>query len=325
MTLNNILVTGGSGFIGTHLVQELLSHASVEKVYVLDIKPPSVQDERVVYLECDLRQPITEALPKNVTLCFHLAALAKDPGYEWDDYYRTNYLGTKHLCNFLEQNEIRQLVFTSTMMVFRAGDKRYRETDMVNADTAYGGSKALAEEVVATWQVKHQEHRLRVVRPGVVFGQGENGNYTRLYYALKKQRFAYIGRKTTIKSSIYVKDLAKLLLLLANDRSSHTTFHGVYPSPTSIEDICKAMADVFGFQQTIPVIPYQLALAASYPFEFLNTLGLKNSIHHRRIQKLYYSTNISAELLDSTGFVFDYPLREALLDWQKDCKGQDLW
>jgi len=57
------------------------------------------------------------------------------------------------------------------------------------------------------------ERRLRIVRLGVVFGQWENGNYTHLYYALKKKRFAYIGRKTTIKGSNYVSNSRSIVII----------------------------------------------------------------------------------------------------------------
>jgi len=60
-------------------------------------------------------------------------------------------------------------------------------------------SKLLAELVLKAWQNTVTERRLRIVRLGVVFGRWENGNYTSLYYALKKRRFVYIGRKTTVK------------------------------------------------------------------------------------------------------------------------------
>ncbi|WP_069472962.1 hypothetical protein [Candidatus Marithrix sp. Canyon 246] len=67
--------------------------------------------------------------------------------------------------------------------------------------------------VLKAWQNAAPERRLRIVRLGVVFGWWENSNYTRLYYALKKRRFAYIGRKTTVKGSNYVKDVIRSLYL----------------------------------------------------------------------------------------------------------------
>ena len=62
-----------------------------------------------------------------------------------------------------------------------------------------------------------------------------------------------------------------------------------------------------------------------YLFEMLALLGIKSGIHHRRIQKLYYSTDISADRVVASGFRFSYTLREALLDWQQDCLPEDLY
>lgn len=84
------------------------------------------------------------------------------------------------------------------------------------------------------------------------------------------------------------------------------------------------MNKVFGFSRRIPVIPYRLALLAAYGFDILAALGLKTSIHHHRIQKLYHSTNISAEPAYQNGFELSYSLREGLEDWRKDCLPEDI-
>jgi nucleoside-diphosphate-sugar epimerase len=185
-------------------------------------------------------------------------------------------------------------------------------------------SKLLAEQVLKAWCVG-TERRLRIVRLGVVFGQWENGNYTRLYYALKKRRFAYIGRKTTIKGSLYVKDVIRFLQFITQDKFDRCIYNLVYPQATTIEEICNTMNEVFGFSSRIPVIPYRLALLAAYGFEILTMLGIKTSIHHRRIQKLYHSTDISADAAYQTGFELKYSLREGLEDWRKDCLPEDIY
>ena len=58
----------------------------------------------------------------------------------------------------------------------------------------------------------YNDRQLLIVRPGVVFGKGENGNFTRLYWAIRGHKFAYPGRKDTIKACIYVKELVRFLL-----------------------------------------------------------------------------------------------------------------
>ena len=80
-------------------------------------------------------------------------------------------------------------------------------------NTAYGISKLVAEKIHEKWQNGDTAHRqLTIVRPGVVFGKGENGNFTRLYWAIRGHKFAYPGRKDTIKACIYVKELVRFML-----------------------------------------------------------------------------------------------------------------
>jgi len=324
--MNNCIITGGSGFIGTHLIQSLLNDGLFDKITVIDIKEPRISDARVEYINGDIRQPISIELSGDYSTCYHLAAVCKEPGFPWDEYFQTNYIGTINVCNWTNRIGVKNLIFTSTMMVFRAGEERNHEESLTAPDTGYGMSKLLAEWVVKEWQSKAANRRLRIVRLGVVFGQWENGNYTRLYYALKKRRFAYIGRKTTVKGSIYVKDTIRFLIFLTDDNHSRCTYNLVYQQSTTIKDICDTMSEVFGFSgRMIPVVPYRLALWAAYGFEFISALGLKNPIHHRRIQKLYYSTDISADKAYDTGFQLQFSLRDALKDWRDKCLPEDIY
>ena len=325
MTKSSCLITGGSGFIGTHLINHFLKERCFSKIIVLDLVPSNVADPSVEYVFCDIRKPIpSEGLPP-CDICFHLAALCKEPGYDWNDYFVTNHEGTGNVIRLADEMSIRTIIFTSTMMVFRAGDERNAEDDTAAPDTAYGISKLLAELELKRWEAGSAENRLRIVRPGVVFGKGESANYTRLYYALKKRRFAYIGRKTTVKGSIYVKDLVRFLDFCRSDTCGHTLYNLAYPDPLTIEQICRAMYDVFGLKGVIPVVPYRPALMLGYFFEYLALLGTRTGIHHRRIQKLYYSTDITADRAAASGFLLSYPLREALLDWRQDCLPEDLY
>jgi GlcNAc-P-P-Und epimerase len=325
MDQKNYLITGGSGFIGKHLTRYLLSRDKKCLIHILDILPPAITDERVSFHEYDIRYKINLDIEGRNLVCYHLAALAKDPGYEWEEYFLTNLRGTDNLIEFAEKNQIANILFTSTMMVYRAGDQRMSETSLTAPDSAYGISKLLAEYSLKSWVSKSPQRRLRVVRAPVVFGKGENGNFTRLYRALKKNKFFYIGRSDTVKSCIYVKDLVGFLVLLSEDNAEAITYNIAYPDSTTIETICKAFMDVFKFKARIMTMPYRLAIALSYFFEYLNSLEIiKTDVHHRRIQKLYFSTNISADLMEKIGYNLSYSLVEALKDWEKDCLPHDI-
>ncbi len=145
MKPESCIITGGSGFIGTHLIYHLLATKRFNKLYVLDLKAPQVVSPDVTYVQCDIRQPIAVDIAEQCDTCYHLAALCKEPGYEWDEYFETNYSGTVNVCDYAEKIGIKNIIFTSTMMVFQAGEKRNDEEALTAPDTAYGMSKLLAE------------------------------------------------------------------------------------------------------------------------------------------------------------------------------------
>ena len=80
-----------------------------------------------------------------------------------------------------------------------------------------------------------------------------------------------------------------------------------------------------GWKRYIPVLPFKLLIFLSYIFELLNSIGLKNPIHHRRIEKLYYSTDLSTDAVLASGFKFKYTLKSALEDWKYECGGKGLF
>lgn len=313
------LIVGGSGFIGHHLVNLLLELGQYRKIVIFDIKPPIEVQVGVEYLYCDIRNKIDIDISSyDFEVVYHLAALAKEPGFEWNEYFRVNSFGTTNLKNFVSRKEISKVIYTSTMMVFSAGEHVATEESVCDPDTAYGSSKLLGEKEWEIWAAE-TNNELKIVRLGVVFGKHENGNYTRLYKALRKNMFVYVGRKNTVKGSVYVKDVARFLVFLNSEQSTSQLYHLAYPEELYISSIVRVMLDVFGMRRVIPVLPLKVALFAAYLFEMLDAAGIKNPIHHRRIEKLYYSTNLGAKRAFDQGFELEFSLSEAITDWKAEC------
>src|SRR6266567_3778163 len=112
MKPESCIITGGSGFIGTHLIYHLLATKRFNKLYVLDLKAPQVVSPDVTYVQCDIRQPIAVDIAEQCDTCYHLAALCKESGYEWDEYFETNYSGTVNVCDYAEKIGIKNIIFT---------------------------------------------------------------------------------------------------------------------------------------------------------------------------------------------------------------------
>jgi GlcNAc-P-P-Und epimerase len=323
-----VVVTGGSGFIGSHLISELDRDPAVGRIFVLDRNPPSTFSAKVAHVPCDLRHRIEWTPPDDLgssPQCFHLAAICREPGYSWDEYFSGNHLIARTVADWASRTSLASMIFTSTSMVFKASDRRYSEADLPNADTAYGISKALSEECLRGWAAERSGRRLYIVRPGVVFGKGSGGNFVRLYKALRRNLFCYVGRSSTVKSAIYVKDLVRILATAAAGRLEPDTYHAVYDEPLTVRRVCEAFCEVYGWRRYVPTLPYNALRIAATPFQFADALGLKNPIHRRRIDKLYQSTNLSAGRLAQANFSLKFGITDALRDWREDCSPSDLY
>lgn len=318
MSKVNVLVTGGSGFIGTVLIRHLLSSDRIGEIVNIDLNESPVRDVRLRTVQADIRESAFENLPLggSFDLCIHLAALCKEPGYEWEEYFDTNDVGTLNVVKLCEKFNINRVIFTSTMMVYQAGEVRRTEESLTTPDTAYGISKLLAEKELLTWEARQAQRELKIIRPAVVFGENENANFTRLHGSIKRGFFPFVGRSSTIKANIYVKELVLFIDFLAHSRTREKIFNLAFPTEYPMSRIVSDFKKVFGYRSVHPVLPMRPLMWISYLFEMLNQMGLKNSVHHRRIEKLYHSTDVYPASALKEGYNFRYDLRSALADWK---------
>ena len=299
--------------MGSHLCR-ILKEKGIEAI---------VADTRGGERLTDVRKPfdIQGNFGEN-TVIFNLAAVHRTPGHPDNEYFETNILGAKNICDFAKKRGINTIVFTSSISPYGASEKLKTEESLPTPNTPYGISKLVAEHIHKEWASCSQNNFLSIARPGIVFGYGENGNMTRLYKALKNRRFAYAGRKDTIKACIYVKDLARILLEMAqNPKERIQTYNCAFFPAHDIKHIAQAMNRITGLNRFIPYIPkIPLIMAAGFAGA-LGGLGL--GICPERVRKLMISTNISGEKL-SKDYPLEYMLETALIDWFKDCGGKGL-
>ena len=158
---------------------------------------------------------------------------------------------------------------------------------------------------------------LEFIKRHVVFGKGENGNFTRLYWGIRGGKFFYPGRKDTIKACIYVKELVRFMLYrLENHNEGVELYNCTFEPAFTIEQIVETMKKVTGIQRTIVKVPGSLLLTAA---SIVGPLGGKAlGICPARVKKLMISTNICGKKLADSGYKFHYTFEEAIKDWYRD-------
>lgn len=314
MTAQAILF-GGAGFIGTHLAVYLEQQGTFDRIILADVAEPPRAD--AVRRCIDVRQPIPRDLaePAERTVLFNLAAVHRTPGHPTHEYYEANVLGAINVTEFAEAIGATEIVFTSSIAVYGPDEETKHEDTLPAPESAYGWSKLLAEEVHRAWQRRDPGHRLTIVRPAVIFGSGENGNFTRLAQALRRGSFVFPGRRDTIKACGYVGELVRSMDVVHGQGASYTLYNFCYDRPYTIADICEAFQRVGGVRGPRGTVPLPLMKLAASGFEFLSALGFKNSISRERIAKLVRSTNIEPGYLVRTGYVYETDLDEALRRW----------
>lgn len=323
MTVSNnnpvSLVTGASGFIGTHLIRRLVREG--KGVIAIDRKPPRETHPGVQYVNADVRD--LSDVPINATLdtIYNFAAVHTTPGHEPYEYYSTNVLGALEVTRLADRTDAREIVFTSSISVYGPSETMKTERSLPEPVSDYGHSKLQAEKIHENWlESGSRGKKLTVMRPAVVFGAGEYGNFTRLAKLLKKGIFIYPGRKDTIKSCIYVDDLLDAMEFARQRNTEHIIVNGSYPSRPTLEEIVTALKnDYFSGAKTVTVPRLAVTSAA----KIIGAAGfLDLGIHPDRVMKLVRSTDVYPQWLVENNFPFPTALADVFKRWHRDTKGE---
>ena len=147
-----VLVTGGAGFIGSHIVEKLVELQA--KVTVIDnLSTGSLENlknvkDKITFIKGDITdfQTCLQAT-KDKSVIFHLAAFISVPESvkNPDKCYDINIEGTKNLLKAAATNQVERFVFTSSSAVYGSRDDRCKEGDTAQPESPYGFSKLMGE------------------------------------------------------------------------------------------------------------------------------------------------------------------------------------
>lgn len=219
---NATLVTGGSGFIGSHLVSALLSKANRPRCLVRkkdDIAYLKSLGVELVFGDLLDKASLKEAV-RGVDTIYHLAAKVRPLNLfervkgNSNIYLETNLQGTKNLVEVCQAEKIRRFIYFSSIAAVGPGTV-LTEDSVPHPVTDYGKSKLEAEKHLLQL-FKSSGFPVMIIRPGMTYGPGGKAILI-LSRFIKTGFFPFIGDGLNLMPVCYVDDLVRATLLVAEN------------------------------------------------------------------------------------------------------------
>jgi len=267
-----VLVTGGTGFIGRHLVETL--RRSATPVRVLARRADAASWVTQVGAELVVGDLVDEAAIRRaasgVRAVFHLAGRLFSPGVPAHEYERLHVestIGLMNACARLDQFDFF-LLCSTTGVHGPTGDTLAAEDDSGRPQNAYESTKARAEQR-ATEMAHRTGLPLAIARPGLVYGPGDR-HLLGLFRAIRGGYYRVIGHGHNRFSPIYVDDVVQgLLLSAAAAGPACRRYHLIGPRPVTMAELSDAIGAAVGRSVPRLHLPTPLALAVATAFEAL--------------------------------------------------------
>lgn len=288
----HILVTGGTGFLGQHLVQALLREGhSVHFIGRNSTVAKRLFSEGAQPIIADLRDvEAVSAACQNIDVVYHVGALSA-PWGKRADFHAINVGGTAAIIMGCQKYAVRRLIYVSSPSVAFDGRDQHLATEAVpyprRFTSVYSLTKKLGEDCVN--KAAAQGLETVILRPKAIFGPGDQALLPRLIVAARQKRLPQIGNGHNLVDLTYVDNVVHALLLsLQSSSAIGNTYTITNDEHTPLWDVIRQVLARLGLSTHLRHIPLTTALLAA-PF-----MELSASITGREPLLTTYSATILA-------------------------------
>jgi nucleoside-diphosphate-sugar epimerase len=308
-----VLVSGGSGFLGSHVVDALLK--SGHEVRIID-KAKSAAHPEISHVGDICNPDDCAAAMQGVEVLFHLAALYRDDVRPRSLYYTVNVDGTAQLLAAAAAAGVRRVVFASSFSVYGLDNVQGGETSALAPVNDYGHSKQAAEKLVLEWAAASPGRSVAMVRPSVIFGPGNRGNVYVLLQQIASRWFVLLGSGSNPKSMCYVGNVAAFFAWLIDSRGASPEIYNYADKPDmTVREIVALAAETLGTPMRRVPMPRSMILGIGHLGNLAERIvGRPVILNLERLRKFIADTSLPVERLSKSGFVAPYDFRKMFVD-----------
>ncbi len=323
--MKRVLVTGGNGFIGSHLVESLLEQGVHVKCLVRETSNLEFLSELdIEFAYGDMEHPHT-LIPavRNVDVIFHLAGKTKCKSEK--EFFEANAKGTLNLLKAVSEHNpnLKRFVFVSSLAAAGPGHENapVKEDITPNPLTLYGKSKLKAEEYVLSFQ---NQFPVTILRPPTTFGPRDTDVF-HSFLSVQRGVVPLVGKKDLYISIIYVKDLVSGIILSAkNKKAVGNIYFVVSDEIVCWKEFCFKIAEMMKTKARLIRFPLPILYAVTlFNQVIMKATGKLTILNYYKIPELVekYWICSGIKIKDELRFKPEFSLETGLeetLDWYRE-------
>ena len=269
----NVIITGGAGFIGSHIAEKLVKNSKIKKVIVIDHLLDGskknlkniLSNKKFVLIKkdiCNLKS--IKNYFKDVSIVFHLAAIADIvPSISKPiEYIDTNFIGTINILECMRNNKIKRIIYAASSSCYGITPKQaVNENEKISTLYPYSFSKNIAEQAIKHWSIVYGIEFISL-RLFNVFGPRSRttGAYGAvmgvfLRQKLSKKPFTVVGDGKQTRDFVNVDDVANAFIIAGFSKRKNEIYNVGTSKPKSINELTKIMGGKSIFIQKRPGEP----------------------------------------------------------------------
>jgi GlcNAc-P-P-Und epimerase len=310
MSYNGVALVGGAGFLGSNLISKFEKTEIPYRIH--DINAESCLGKSPVSM--DIRDYSSLDQLKGHSSIVNLAAEHRDDVWPVSRYDDVNVHGAKNICEAARKYSINKIIFTSSVAIYGFAPRNTTESGDANFFNDYGRTKYAAEQEYKEWQAEDPDNRtLVIVRPTVIFGEGNRGNVYNLLRQIASRRFVMFGDGKNRKSMAYVENVAAFLEYSLSFKPGLHIYNYIDKPDFDMNTlVSEARKTLFEKNNVGLRLPAFLGMAIGYFADVCaKVTGRTLPVSSIRVKKFMGTTQFASSVSE-TGFVPPFSLEEGL-------------